>query len=185
MKDKSATINLLPQEEFEASTLGRTLKWLLTTFRYIVIATEMIVTIAFLSRFWLDEKSSVLIDGINQKKAIIASYSTFESQFRLVQNKLKVYKDFSGEDQKISPIIDIVSSQIPSDVKITQISITGTKIEITAQTENENSASNFVTNLNSSNIIVGAAVTSVETKLDTPGVSFTITGTVQRKAQNG
>ncbi len=47
-------INLLPQEEFAVSTLGRILAWLMSTFRYIVIAVEMVVMLAFLSRFWLE-----------------------------------------------------------------------------------------------------------------------------------
>ena len=61
---KEPEINLLPQEEFEGSVIGRILKWGLSTFRIIVIIVEMVVMAAFLSRFWLDAKNSDLNEDI-------------------------------------------------------------------------------------------------------------------------
>jgi hypothetical protein len=40
---KNKAINLLPQEEFDISIIGRTLKWAMGTFRIIVIVTEIVV----------------------------------------------------------------------------------------------------------------------------------------------
>ena len=85
---KKRQINLLPQEEFAASTLGRVLNWLLTTFRYIVIVTEIVVMTAFLSRFWLDAKSTDLNELIKQKQAVIAASADFEKEFRLTKDNL-------------------------------------------------------------------------------------------------
>ena len=129
-KKKIEEINLLPQEEFQASTIGRVLQWLLSTFRYIVISTEMIVMIAFLSRFWLDARSADLTDAINQKQAVIASYSTFESTFRSTQQKLTIFNSFSQDQTRINPVIADITANVPSDINLTEITIDNEKVEI-------------------------------------------------------
>ncbi len=88
-RKKKRRINLLPQEEFAASILGRVLAWLLSSFRAIVSLTEMTVMIAFLSRFWLDAKSADLNELIRQKQPVIASTSDFEKEEGTIIEKLK------------------------------------------------------------------------------------------------
>lgn len=184
-KTKIQEINLLPQEEFEASTIGRVLKWLLSTFRYIVISTEMVVMVAFLSRFWLDSRSADLTDAINQKKSIISSYSTFESNFRSVQQKLVTFNKFASTSQKASTLLQDISSRLPADVILTEITISDAKIQITAESGNENSASTFVSNLNSSSLLSSMALTSAESKQGSNTISFTINGIVKGGTPNG
>jgi len=82
---KNKSINLLPQEEFEASTIGRVLKWATGTFRIIVIITEMVVMAAFLSRFWLDAQNSDLTDSIKIRSAQISAQGDLEKRFREIQ----------------------------------------------------------------------------------------------------
>lgn len=178
-------INLLPQEEFEASTLGRTLKWLLTTFRYIVIGTEMVVMIAFLSRFWLDAQSADLINAINQKKSVIASYSGFEKQFRSVQDKLKIFNSFNSSNQKVTPIIQKISTIIPADITLTSLAIDKSKITIIASTQNEASAVNFVASLNNSGVISAASVSSIESRAGNENITFTVTAVVLERSNGG
>ena len=57
---KKQQVNLLPEKGFTSTTTGRVLTWILSTFRIIVIVTEIIVMIAFLSRFWLDAQNTDL-----------------------------------------------------------------------------------------------------------------------------
>ena len=108
---QSKRINLLPQEEFEASVLGRILRWAMGTFRIIVIITEMIVMGAFLSRFWLDAQNSDLNDQIKISSAQISSQASFEKKFRDVQTKLKIYKDISQISQSHNKL-NLISSKI-------------------------------------------------------------------------
>ena len=51
---KKHEIELLPKEEWEKTSFGKFIKWTLNVGRYIVIATELIVILAFVSRFKLD-----------------------------------------------------------------------------------------------------------------------------------
>ncbi len=182
---KAPEINLLPQEEFEASAIGRVLKWLLGTFRYIVISTEMIVMIAFLSRFWLDARSADLVDAINQKKAIVASYKTFEGQFRSTQDKITLFNKFGGDNLKMSPVIKDISSAVSSDITLSEIVVNGGKVEITAVTQNESSASNFIANLNNSAHLTNVGLEAVESKQGTTSLSFTIKATIKGGVPNG
>src|SRR3989344_780469 len=85
-------INLIPQDEFESSTFGRVLKWALSTFRIMVIVTELLVMSAFLSRFWLDARNSDLNEEIEIKKAQIGAYQDVEDSFRKYQAKLVLAK---------------------------------------------------------------------------------------------
>jgi Tfp pilus assembly protein PilN len=183
-KKKNQDINLLPQKEFEESGLGRTLKWLLTTFRYIVISIEMVVMIAFLSRFWLDAKSSELIDAIIQKKAVVASFASFENQFTSVQNKLQVFAKFANEKEKVSPVLVNIASQVPANITITNILIDNSKIEITADTGDENSASNFIRNLNVLPNFENATLTSLASKPSSSLISFTVSANLKERSQN-
>lgn len=179
-KEKTKDINLLPQEEIENSTFGRTLKWLLTSFRYIVIATEMVVMSAFLARFWLDARSSSLVDGINQKKAIISSYSTFEDEFRKTQNRLNIFSEYASINKKVSPVTESIRASLPSDITLSQIAIDGEKLTITGQTTNENSISNLVTLLNRTNSISGTKVFSITSKEDGT-LKFTLSATIKER----
>ena len=84
----SKLINLLPQEEFANSTIGRVFTWAMSTFRIIVIGMEMVVMVAFLSRFWLDAINVDLNDIIKQRSAVIAAQSYFEKAFRDLQTRV-------------------------------------------------------------------------------------------------
>lgn len=185
MAKKIIEINLLPQKEFEASTFGRVLKWLVSTFRYIVITTEMVVMVAFLSRFYLDAKSADLIDSINQKQAIISSYQAFETQFRSTQNKLKSFVNFTGNSAIVTPVIEDISSKIPANITITEMSINGQKLEITAFAQDQSSTGVFINNLNSSVFLTDVGLASVVQKQNIQGIFFTITASLRERSSNG
>lgn len=177
-------INLLPQEEFAASTIGRVLKWLLSSFRFIVIATEMFVMIAFLSRFWLDARISELSESIRQKRAIIESYSKVERDFRNAQNALNVFKLVTSSNIEYSQLLAAISSQIPQDVQITTLGVSGRDVQIKASAVTETSAINFITNLKNSNLFQTIDLTQIASEQGTSSISFSLSGTL-KGGQNG
>ncbi len=149
---KKRQINLLPQEEFAASTLGRVLNWVLTTFRYIVIVTEILVMAAFLSRFWLDAKSTDLNEMIKQRQAVIAAMADFEKEFRLTQDRLKIFAALTSEEIETDEVLEAVSSRLPADVFLTVFSLTSDGVRIQAASPSERSIAQFIANLESSDI---------------------------------
>lgn len=143
---KPGTINLLPQEEFEASILGRILRWATGSFRIIVILTEMIVMGAFLSRFWLDAQNSDLNDNIKVASAQISAEKDIEDTFRRVQKKLDVFKVITSPTA-FSVKVDSISSKVPADVTLSSVSIDPTGSEIKGSSTSEVGIAQFVSNL--------------------------------------
>lgn len=143
---KNNTINLLPQEEFDSSVVGRILIWAMGTFRIIVIVTEMVVMGAFLSRFWLDAQNSDLNDLIKTKSAQISSQSDFEKQFRNTQTKLSIIRQISDKKKATSEIEEI-ASKIPADITLSSLSIQDDGAQIKGTAGSEISISQFISNL--------------------------------------
>lgn len=181
---KEHEINLLPQEEFDASSMGRILKWILSTFRYIVITTEIVVISAFLSRFFLDAKSNELTDAIIQKKAIIASYSTFETEYRSTQRRLDIFKNYTSSSLSITPIIDEITKNIPANTNLTELSINGSKVILSGEASEEASVSSFVTNLSASSFFQDVNLNSIQSKTDTNLLSFQIFANLKERKLN-
>jgi len=145
---KNKLINLLPQEEFEASTLGRILRWAMGSFRIIVIVTEMIVMGAFLSRFWLDAQNSTLSDSIKTASIQIQVQSDFEKKFRSVQSKLNVFKQITS-NVKASDRIDNISQKIPKGIVISNITVHDISTDIKGDSDSEANVAQFVSNIKS------------------------------------
>lgn len=183
-KKEEHQINLLPQEEFDASTLGRTVKWLQGTFRYLVITTEMVVMVAFLSRFWLDAKSNDLIDAINQKKVIVSSYSTFEKQFRDAQKQISIFKSYSDNNLLLNPVIAAIAANIPPNVVLTEVIVDKDKVSVLGQSADEGSASSFVANLMKTNLLTNVDLASAESKKDATQIDFKITANLDQRGIN-
>src|SRR3990167_6286628 len=127
-KNKTRLVNLLPKEDFDRTTLGRILKWALTSFRYIVIVVEFVVIIGFLSRFWLDVQISDLDEEIQQKSALISARSSFEKEFRKVQKKLSLISLITDDSNLVSPILETVVKNLPADTQLTTFSKEKSKI---------------------------------------------------------
>lgn len=160
---KDGRINLLPKDVFAGSPLGRILAWLLSTFRIMVIAVEMIVTLAFFSRFWLDARNGDLEDEMKQKKAQIEAFSSFEEQFRAVQERLKIFQALASEEKYYSGNLNLISSYLPQDVFVTSLTASANEILITGISPAEQSIAQFIVNLEASSNIENVYLTQVDT----------------------
>lgn len=171
---KSKAINLLPQEEFEASIIGRILRWATGTFRIIVIITEIIVMGAFLSRFWLDAQNSDLTDSITIKTAQVQAQSNFENSFRTLQKKLSIVKTIIA-GTKSSDKISLVASKVPQEIVLTSISIDDTSIDIKGTSPSELAIAQFMSNLAAEKSFKSVDLTSLSTSQDNTGQNnFTV-----------
>jgi len=121
---KKQQVNLLPEKGFTSTTTGRVLTWILSTFRIIVIVTEIIVMIAFLSRFWLDAQNTDLSEEIEQKKAILVASADFEKEFRQTQERLQIYSGLTLNKVQNSSVISQITKLVPDDTILKAIHIT-------------------------------------------------------------
>lgn len=148
-RKKGTGINLLPQEEFASSTMGRALSWALSTFRIIVIITEVVVMAAFLSRFWLDARVADLNDAIAQNKAVIEATSEFEKDFKSAQNRLGIFTALASEEAGAADTLELITSYIPTNVALTSYGFLPNKASVKGVSTSERSIAQFIANLES------------------------------------
>lgn len=171
---KNKLVNLLPQEEFEASVTGRVLKWAMGTFRIIVIVTEMIVMGAFLSRFWLDSQNSDLTDSINVRSAEISAQSDFENQFRQLQAKLSIFKQLTATGTSKDKL-DSITSKVPQDVILSSLSVGENSAQVKGIAASELGVLQFMTNLKSESSLKSTDLASISSPEDNPSqINFAI-----------
>lgn len=143
---KIKQINLLPLQGLDTTVFGRILKWALSSFRIMVIFTELVVMAAFLSRFWLDAKNSDLNDTLEVNKAQVMAYSDIESEFRLRQKQIAIAKTMYS-DTKRSDIISNIIKLLPTDIILSTVSIEKNDLQIKAFSGSERSIVQLLTNI--------------------------------------
>lgn len=116
-------IQLLPEDQTREEPLSQFLKWALTFGRYIVIFTEGIVLIIFLSRFWLDSQIIDLKQVITQKAQIVQSAENFEKEFLAVQAKMQKVENLQTELFSASPYFSVIEESIPQEAVLTKLSV--------------------------------------------------------------
>lgn len=125
---KTPAINLLPQDRFEYSRLGRFLSWALSTGKYLVVATELVVIVAFLARFWLDRTLFDLRELRLQKEAIVDSYSGIYSDFLAVQTRLNAVAKLLDSHKLTADQLLKLKSNSPAGVEYDRISVAGSVV---------------------------------------------------------
>lgn len=179
LKVKNKYINLIPQDSFDASLLGRIIRWALSSFRIMVIVTELIVMSAFLSRFWLDARNSDLNEELEIGEAQILAYEEIEKEINTVQHKLKDVK-FLYDQPKTTVILEKISPMMPPDLSINSINKNQKTIIIKASSFLEKSIDQFITNLKSEPYFEKIALSQVTTSFDNPEIiTFTVEGQIK------
>lgn len=175
-QSRKPEINLLPVEDLDKTATGRFLKWALSVGRYIVIFTELIVLIAFGSRFWLDRTLSDYRDSIKQKQAIIKYAQSLELQARSIQKRLSEAGIILSTELKAEEILDILGKITPTDIAYSDLTITRTQVNISASTLSELSLSVFIYNLKKEKIFSDISLDSVDKNKKQQGeIAFRLT----------
>lgn len=151
-------INLLVREGFEHTTVGRVLNWSLSAGRVIVIITELIVIIAFLSRFWLDKSLTDLNNKNASLKAQIQAASSFEEEFRNAQERLSAYKKLDARAEKTGELIRKISALLPADASLTGISFVEKEITLRGIALSEEGLAGFIKALRDSGQFTSVAI---------------------------
>lgn len=175
-KALNISINLLPKDPFLASPIGKILQWALSVGRYIVIFTELIVIISFITRFSLDRQITDLNEKIFQKKTVIQSYGDLEPKVRLAQQKTQQY-DQLADQANLSEVFPQLTAIIPQGVSLNELTVQPGSITFTGTAQSENSFNLLVNNLQVSpdfNDIVVNSITTNKDQQRNPGFEFKI-----------
>lgn len=161
---KNLKINLLPEGDFEKTPLGRFLQWLLSVGRYIVVFTELIVILAFLSRFYLDQKITDLNELIEQKKAIVASASVLEEEIKTANNNFLNVEAIIEKQKNYSGFLKKLNKLIPEGIKFKTFSLENKKITISAESNTSSALNVFLFWLKKSPLIEKISLEGVSIK---------------------
>lgn len=176
----SPTINLLGEEGLEHSPWGRILTWATTYGRYIMITTEIVVLLAFISRFSLDRKLTDLKEEIAQKQAIIEANIGFESEFRALQERIRTIKLLTTDQGRPRDILEELQRLVPPDVYFESMTLTDTSL--TAKTTAATTAgfSQLLANLKESTLLRTIEVGDMK-KNPLTGIQFQLTAIISKK----
>jgi Tfp pilus assembly protein PilN len=181
-KDVRIKINLLPSEDLDKQPLNKFLKWVLTYGRTIIITTELIVIMAFLSRFVLDRELTDLHEAISQKRAIVEATVELESGFRNLQKRLENIKLISGTYNNMDKVLANLILIMPNDVYLTDFVLTKDNITLTAVSSTRAGFSIFINNLKRSKIFSNIKIGAIDEGVDkSPGIKFGLSMKVQIK----
>ena len=125
-------INLLGNQDLEHTPWGRIVSWATTYGRYIMITTEIIVLLAFISRFSLDRKNTDLTEEVTQKRAILEANTSFEQSIRSLQANIATSKTLLAHQPIPVDVVKLMETILPPDVYLTSLSLTNNKITLDA-----------------------------------------------------
>ena len=162
MPAKQTPINLLGQQDMDHSAVGRIISWAITYGRYIMIGTEIVVLLAFISRFSLDRKLTDLKEEIAQKQMIIEANLELEADVRSVQDKLAKAKTLLTASANPTQTLTDLQSLLPLDVKLETLSISGKRITATATAGSTNGFSQFLSNIKASSTIQNVDIGEIQ-----------------------
>jgi hypothetical protein len=94
MPNSAHSINLVQSDN--KNPFDTFIEWALTIGRFLVILTETIALITFVSRFSLDRQLVNLHDEIKRDQQYIVAFSSQETEFRTLQSKLAAIKKLDG-----------------------------------------------------------------------------------------
>ncbi|MBI2464780.1 hypothetical protein HYV64_01440 [Candidatus Shapirobacteria bacterium] len=163
-------ISFLPDQENINSFSARTIRWLTSVGRFVIVFTELIVICAFLSRFWLDRTNSDLSEIVRQQKAILDSTSDFEVEYAQLQKKLAVIKKFYANQPEYESKVATLVESTPEDVNFNSLLInhSAQSNEVTAlitlSAYQESAIINFITNLIANPKITSVDIRTIEKK---------------------
>lgn len=123
-------VNLLPSDRFEYSKLGRFFQWALTTGRYVMVMTELIVIMAFLSRFWFDRKLTDLREARIKKGENINSFSQIQARFEQTQLLLSTIRKTISSSSQPTLRLTKIQNLTPSGIQYGSIKINSDSVDL-------------------------------------------------------
>jgi Tfp pilus assembly protein PilN len=167
----SIDVNLLPQDPFFETVLGRTLRWALSAGRYLVIFTELVVIISFATRFSLDRQVTDLNAAIHHKTNVIESYGDLEENIRIVQNKLAEYQATEMQSN-IADVFEDLTQVTPQDIALDKLAINQTSVVVAGLAPSQQDFNYLINNLQLSPNFKNVTVDKIEASKTSSGFEF-------------
>jgi Tfp pilus assembly protein PilN len=178
MPANSVTINLLAEDQNTNSPWNRIMIWITSYGRYIMISTELVVLIAFTSRFSLDRKLTDLKENIMEKQEILEVNKELEQEIRGVQEKISAIKLLMREQPVPVETLIVVHTLLPAGAYLDTLSIDTTKLSTNVTADSAGSFTRFLANFSSANTLTGVEIGKVGKRPS--GIQFTLTANIKQ-----
>jgi len=175
-------VNLIPKDPFFETALGRSIKWTVSVGRYILIFTQLVVIVSFLTRFVLDRQVTDLNVAINQQKMAIQNYGDFEKRFLFVQEQISDIRQLQQESN-LMEIFPLLNETIPNNVILDELSIGQDNVLFSGIALSQNDFNILVTNVKLSPYFDEVSMDKIESRGDNlPGLVFNLQAKIIKDA---
>lgn len=179
------SINLLPRDSFETSTIGVILEWLLVFGKWSVILTQLVVMGAFLYRFSLDRTLTDLRKSITKDVAVIKSYDQVERDYTLLQKQVASAKTTLKSQDIILNTLSELGRITPSEVWFDRITLAPDSLSLTSFAASLPAFGQFLTAVQTSPTFNGVRISKIESSASRGAqmqfeISMSLTGGVTR-----
>ena len=152
--------------------------WITSYGRYIMITTELIVLIAFASRFSLDRRLSDLKENITQKQEILEVNITLEKEIRNAQDKTNAIKLLLRDQPIPIETLILIHTLLPTGSYFDFLEINKNIITANAIAESTDSFTRFLSNFSSTDKLIGVKIGDVKKK--SSGIQYTFTANIKQ-----
>lgn len=167
-------LDLYPEDPFYESPIGRILRWAVSVGRHIVIFTEVVVIVSFVSRFTLDRQLTDLNREILQKQSIVESYDTLEEDVRALQTKTVDVAAILDQQGRYE-VMSVIQQLTPDDVAYNQISLRRERLNISGTIRSNRSLEILIDRLKQTPEFESVSITNIQSgDARDPGISFAI-----------
>lgn len=181
MPAKPIAINLLGQEDLKHTPHGRIISWALTYGRYIMIGTEIVVLLAFISRFSLDRRLTDLKEEITQKQAILEANVSLEQDIRNLQDTLVKLKQTMTNQSVPLDTLTLLQTLLPAGVYVETLDIATDRVSVSAVAGSTYGFSQFLTNLQATKQFSQVDIGDI--KKSEAGIEFKFTAFLSKKSK--
>ncbi len=167
-------INLLPAAQWHHSWLAYFLRWIISYGRYVLIFTELIVILAFLSRFKLDQDLADLNDKIKTDKVILQSAVAFEKQLRLTtKDQALIAREWKNQ-LLWSRYLQTIGQLLPPTIVIKKMEAAPDHITLVGSSSSLNQLNSFLNNLKANPAFENVNLEKINTSLTSDQESLII-----------
>ncbi len=171
---------LKPQSRPEKITV-KLFHWLLSSGRYIFIFVEIIVMIAFISRFKLDADLAAKKEDIEAQIPYIESLKEDEILIRQTQLKISTILAAKSDSSDYPLILKKIADQTPQGIKLISLNmqkgVGKVSFTMNAEAQNNNDVTSFTFGLKQDQSFSDISLVSIG--LDRGKITFTLTGTAK------
>jgi hypothetical protein len=178
MPADQVSINLLQQDVAVNSPWNRIMNWITSYGRYIMITTELIVLIAFASRFGLDRKLTDLKENITEKQEILEVNADLEKEIREAQEKINTIKRLITQQSVPVDTLLLFQMLLPTGSYFESVTIDTNKVTANITTNSSESFSKLLSNFSVTKKLIGVEIGKVVKK--PTGIQLTVSAKIQQ-----